>query len=189
VTMTRTPQQQKTVPWTLLLEDEKTGGKLTGGPMDFFSYSNPDARLSEEKRTAAIRPLLRELSDEDLDSLDQFAAALRFATGSRIIAVGEHSDALLIIVSGSVRLTTGASGQHEQRVDDLADGEVFGISSFLDGEASAINAIALESTELLALRRTSFEQLAAWKPALALALIQDIAAYASRRLRQLQVSC
>jgi len=163
--------------------------------MKFFSYTNPNEQVTDNLPPASLRPVLREFSDDELDSLDSFVAELRFATGSRIIAAGERNDALLIIVSGSVRITAGETGKAEREVDVLVEGEVFGISSFLDGEASAITATALhtatalQSTELLALRRASFAQLAAWRPALAIALLQDLAAYTSRRLRQLQAAC
>ena len=157
--------------------------------MKFFSYTNPNEQVTDNVPPASLRPVLREFSDDELDSLDSFVAELRFATGSRIIAAGERNDALLIIVSGSVRITAGETGKAEREVDVLVEGEVFGISSFLDGEASAITATALQSTELLALRRASFAQLAAWRPALAIALLQDLAAYTSRRLRQLQTAC
>jgi CRP-like cAMP-binding protein len=157
--------------------------------MKFFSYADPDQQVTADNRQASLRPLLREFSDDELDSLDSFVAELRFAAGSRIVAAGERNDALLIIVSGSVRLTTVAAGQAEREVDRLVEGEAFGIQSFLDGEASALGATALETTEVLSLRRASFEQLAAWKPALAIALLQDLAAHASRRLRQLQIAC
>lgn len=157
--------------------------------MDFFGYDDPEGRARQTPDAVRLRPVLRELSDADLDSLEQFAAALRYAPGSRIVSAGERNDTLLIIVSGSVRLTEGEDDRGKHSFEDLSEGEVFSISSFLDGEASAINATALESTEILALRRTSFEQLAAWKPALAIALLQDIAAYTSRRLRRLRVAC
>jgi len=157
--------------------------------MKFFSYGDPDEQISAQGRQTSLRPLLREFSDEELDSLDSFVAELRFAPGSRIIAVGERNDALFIVVSGNVRLTTVAAGEAEHEVDRLVEGETFGIQSFLDGEASALGATALETTEILALRRASFEQLAAWKPALAIALLQDLAAHASRRLRQIQIAC
>ncbi|SBT07223.1 Cyclic nucleotide-binding protein [Candidatus Accumulibacter aalborgensis] len=157
--------------------------------MEFFSYTDPDRQVNAESRSKPLRPVLREFSDEDLDTLDSFVAELRFAAGSRIIAAGERNDALFIVVSGSIRITVAETGKTEREVDRLVEGEVFGISSFLDGEASAISASTLESTELLALRRTSFDQLAAWKPSLAIAVLTDLAAYTSRRLRQLQIAC
>ena len=157
--------------------------------MRFFSYGAPDEPVIASGERKRLRPLLREFSDEELDSLQHFVAEFRFAGGARIIASGEHSDALLIIVSGSVQISASKAGKAEREVDRLVEGEVFGISSFLDGEASAITATARESTEVLALRRASFAQLAAWKPALAIALLEDLAAYASRRLRQFQTAC
>jgi CRP/FNR family cyclic AMP-dependent transcriptional regulator len=157
--------------------------------MKFFSYADPDEQITAQGRQPGLRPLLREFSDDELDSLDNFVAELRFAAGSRIIAAGERNDALFIVVSGNVRLTTVEADEAEHEVDRLVEGEAFGIQSFLDGEVSVLGATALEVTEILVLRRASFEQLAAWKPALAIALLQDLAAYASRRLRQIQIAC
>lgn len=157
--------------------------------MKFFSYSDPDQQVTAIVAPDSLRPLLREFSDDELDSLHAFVAELRFAAGRPIVARGERNATLFIVVAGSVRITCGAADGSERELDRLSDGEVFGISSFLDGEASPIAATALESTELLALRRASFAQLAAWKPALAIALLEDLAVYASRRLRRLDIAC
>ncbi|HMW80910.1 MAG TPA: cyclic nucleotide-binding domain-containing protein [Accumulibacter sp.] len=156
--------------------------------MKFFSYDDPDERLSDDA-TVALRPALRDFSEAQLDALHSFVAELRFAPGARVVAIGEHSPTLFIIVSGSVRIAAHQAGNAGRAGLVLGEGEVFGISSFLDGEASAISAEACEGCEVLALRRASFDQLAAWQPALAIALLHDLATYASRRLRVLNAAC
>jgi hypothetical protein len=64
----------------------------------FFSYTDPDAQLAVDPKPSDCRPLLRELAEEDLDSLAQFGAQLRYAAGSRILAGGERNDTLLLVV-------------------------------------------------------------------------------------------
>lgn len=156
--------------------------------MKFFTYDDPDERLGDDA-PPALRPALREFSEAQLDALHNFVAELRFAPGARVVSLGEASATLFIIVSGSIRIAAGKTGNAERAEALLGEGEVFGISSFLDGEPSAIGAEALEGSEVLALRRSSFDQLAAWQPALALALLQDLATYASRCLRALNAAC
>lgn len=156
--------------------------------MKFFTYDDPDERLGDDA-PPVLRPSLREFSEAQLDTLHNFVAELRFAPGACIVSIGEPSATLFIIVSGSVRITTDKTDRAGRAEALLGEGEVFGISSFLDGEASAISAGALEGSEVLALRRSSFDQLAAWQPALALALLQDLATYASQRLRALSAAC
>lgn len=157
--------------------------------MQFFRYSEPDQKATAEVVPPTLRPVLREFSDDDLDNLASFASQLRYLTGSRIVSSGERNETLYIVVSGVVALSTSSAGDVERETDRRYEGEVFGISSFLDGEESTITATAWEATEVLALRRTSFTQLAAWKPMLAIALLQDLAAYVSRRLRQCAQVC
>jgi len=159
--------------------------------MKFFTYDDPDERLTDQA-APLLRPALREFSEAQLDSLHSFVAELRFAPGARIVSIGEDCPSLFIIVSGSVRIAAkkeGKAANDERARVVLGEGEVFGISSFLDGEASAISAEACDGSELLVLRRSSLDQLAAWQPALAIALLHDLATYASRRLRALDAAC
>ncbi len=157
--------------------------------MKFFSYDDPGERLTGDSPPPALRPALREFSEAQLDGLHNFVAELRFASGARVVSIGEHCATLFIIVSGCIRITDDKAGNAERAAPLLGEGEVFGISSFLDGEASAIGAEALEGSEVLALRRASFDELAAWQPALAIALLQDLATYTCQRLRQLKIAC
>lgn len=154
--------------------------------MKLFSYEHPEADITETPDIPLRgRPVLREFSDPDLDALYNFLGELRFAAGSRILEIGAANDALYIIASGDVALHARPRGiGDETEVERLTEGELFGICAFLDGAPSAIGAVALRSVEVLVLRRDAFDQLAAWKPALAIALLQDLGKIASRRLRQ-----
>lgn len=148
--------------------------------MKFFSYENPEQDIVEAPApVVAARPVLREFSDADLDVLHNFLSELRFTTGAPLVTAGSAGDGLYIIISGlvSVRLPDG------KEIEKLGEGELFGIASFLDGEPNPAAVTALGNVGVMVLRRDAFEQLAAWKPPLAVALLQDLAAFLSRRQR------
>lgn len=152
--------------------------------MKFFSYDHPDEDIREAPAIAEARPVLREFSENDLDALYNFLAELRFEPGLNILAAGKKNDALHIIISGTVSVLD-AQGK---TVEQLGEGEVFGIASFLDGQLQPLAATAATRVGIMVLRRAAFDQLAAWKPPLAMAILQDLGAYQSRRLRQLNLA-
>ncbi len=154
---------------------------------DFFSYQSPaePPRGKAAPAAAALPPqwVLQELSPDDWEHVLRFAARRRQAAGSIVVPLGEREPALHLIASGQVRLE--APGQAPML---RGEGEAFGLLSFLDGAPSAVQAVVAGNgpAELLRLTPESLQQLAAWQPRLALALLRDVAALVAARLRALQ---
>jgi CRP-like cAMP-binding protein len=153
---------------------------------DFFSYQAPAEPARGRAPPPAATPpqwVLQELSPEDWEHVLRFAARQRHAAGARIVAVGANPPALYLVASGQVRLQ--APGQPPQL---RGEGEAFGLLSFLDGAPSAVEAVVAgpAPAELLRLTPESLQQLAAWQPRLAMALLRDVAALVAARLRALQ---
>ena len=151
---------------------------------DFFSYK-PASAGPAPAPAVRVEPqaILADLSSEDWEHLIRFAARRRYPAGTVIVQAGETDRALCFIASGSVGLS-GAGVEATSR----GEGEVFGLLSFLDGAPSAITACvgAQAPAELLRLTPEALQQLAAWQPRIALALLRDLGALVASRLRRLQ---
>lgn len=152
---------------------------------DFFSYKPAGVPAPVPAVPSAPEPpaILADLSGDDWEQFIGFAARRRYPAGAVLVRAGETDRALCFIASGRVNLHgpgTVATSRGE--------GEVFGLLSFLDGAASAVTATvsAAAPAELLRLTPDALQQLAAWQPRIAVALLRDLGALVASRLRRLQ---
>jgi glutaminase len=152
---------------------------------DFFSYGGkapadkPAAAVATEPTPALA--ILGQLSDSDWEKFIAFTARRRYPGGAVIVAAGDTEKALFFVVSGAVSLAPPGGA-----ATALADGEVFGVLSFLDGAASAVSVVANGPAEVLRLTPEALEQLSAWQPRIAMALLRDLGAHVAARLRRFQ---
>lgn len=154
---------------------------------DFFSYKPVAAPAPAVASAAALaagpQAILADLSGDDWEQFISFTARRRYPAGAVIVQAGEADRALCFIASGRVHLR-GPGTESAAR----GEGEVFGLLSFLDGAASAVTASVSASApaELLRLTPEALQQLAAWQPRIAMALLRDLGALVASRLRHLQ---
>lgn len=148
---------------------------------DFFSYK--PAAAAAPASAADAQGILSDLSSEDWQLFIGFAARRRYPAGAVLVKAGETDRALCFIASGQIELRGPAGG-----VSARGEGEVFGLLSFLDGAPSAVTASvgAAAPAELLRLTPEALQQLSAWQPRIALALMRDLGALVATRLRRLQ---
>jgi CRP-like cAMP-binding protein len=108
---------------------------------------------------AHILPLLKKhaalgrLPDAVLDGLLARAQLKRYARGEAVYRRGDAGDSLMLLVSGGIKLTIVSRQAREMVLHFVTAGESFGEISALDGRARALNATALEPSEVLALRK------------------------------------
>ncbi len=142
---------------------------------DFFSYQG-------DTEPASAAPIGAALSGEDWEHLIRFAARRRFAPGATVLKAGDVDPALHFVASGQLELR-GPGKARALR----GEGEVFGVMSFLDGAPSAVSVVVAGpgDAELLRLTPEALQQLAAWQPRLALALMREMGAHTAGRLRRL----
>lgn len=144
--------------------------------LDFFGYDGVEAPQPVDFN----KNILKGLGEEDWDKVLSFGAHRRYPAGSAILKAGSREALLYFIVTGAVRLS--ASGLRTDEI--LGEGNVFGLQSFLDGEPSAIEALADGPVELLLLGPEAFDQMAAWHPRIAIQLLRDVGADLASRLRK-----
>jgi CRP/FNR family cyclic AMP-dependent transcriptional regulator len=106
--------------------------------------------------------LFRGLPDRIIDRLAAVALRRTYGKNERIFSQGDPGDALYGVISGRVRIgAVGAAGQ-EVFLNIMEPDDSFGEIAVIDGLPRTAGALAMESTELTAIRRADlFEVLRA----------------------------
>jgi CRP/FNR family cyclic AMP-dependent transcriptional regulator len=111
-------------------------------------------------------PLFRDLEPDDLATLVDSVRTRRFRRGEVIFHQGDPGDALHIILSGRVKISSPSDTGVEAILVTLRPGEFFGSLALLDGAPRSASATAAEATETLVLPRDRFRQLVNDVPAI-----------------------
>ena len=130
-------------------------------------------------------PLFDCLGDQELEALAEVTFPRTFDKGQLIILAEEPGDTLFIVRSGQVKVSlTHASGK-EFILSLLGEGEFFGELALLDERPRSASVVAIEETVLLMLRRPEFLQLLGKVPAIAVALLEELASRLRRTDEQI----
>ena len=106
---------------------------------------------------------------------------LRFSAGDTVIAPGEIDQSLYIVTSGSLEVVVVRRRLFkDERLAVVGTGGVIGEMSFVDGRPRSALVRALTDVQLLRLGYDSFKVLAAKAPAVARAILLDIARVLAR---------
>lgn len=106
-----------------------------------------------------MKPLLKIVSGELLESLKKAGRTKTFNEGAEIFAEGELADFLPIVLAGKVKMIHFLEAGKEVILGIFGAGEIFAVPPVFDGAPYPSTAIALEKTELLLLRRKDFLRL------------------------------
>jgi CRP-like cAMP-binding protein len=104
-------------------------------------------------------PLFRDLGQDELATLAASLRTRRYRRGEVIFHQGDPGDALHIIISGRVKISSPSESGVEAILTTLRPGEFFGSLALLDGAPRSASATAIEATETLILPRDRFRQL------------------------------
>jgi len=102
----------------------------------------------------AIRPILTKntflgrLPDVVLDALMRKGQVRTYAKGALIYRRGDPSDSLMVVITGRVKISNTSAGGKEVVLDFLGVGDIYGEFSALDGKERAVDAFALEESEV-----------------------------------------
>jgi CRP/FNR family transcriptional regulator, cyclic AMP receptor protein len=120
------------------------------------------------------------LGADDADAM--FAAGTRrtFTTGELLCREGDVGSAILVVLSGYVKLTKTAISGRETMLELRGPGEVLGEMSVVDRAPQSANAIAIDDGEVLAVDAARFDALRRERAGVANALLAVVV----RRLRQ-----
>ncbi len=126
-------------------------------------------------------PIFRDLGEQQLDALASVLRTRRYRRGEVIFHQGDPGDALLIILSGRVKISSPSDAGVEAILATLRPGEFFGSLALLDGSPRSASATAAEPTETLILPRDRFRELVNDSPAIRDHVFAELA----RELRRL----
>jgi CRP-like cAMP-binding protein len=147
---------------------------------NFFKYSATTEAADRNKS------ILRNLTDVDWDKVLSFAALRSYPSAAVITAVDDDQHALYFVVTGVVRVQAASGNEVKQQT--FAEGNVFGILPFLDGEPNGQITVAEGDVEIMVLTPQAFEQMASWYPRIAIMLLRDLGADVASRLRRFDAS-
>ncbi len=116
--------------------------------------------------------LFKGLSDATLDGIAALATRRTYYKGSVIFSQGGEGDALFGVASGRVRISASASGGREVFLNIMEPGDTFGEIAVMDGLPRTANAIALDTSTLIAIQRADFLPFLEREPLLAVHLLK-----------------
>jgi anti-anti-sigma regulatory factor len=105
------------------------------------------------------------------------------AAGEVLFRRGEPGDRVFLLVKGAVTMMSGADDEPGHRLATFAAGVVFGEAAMLDGGGRTATGLADEPSVVYLLTRDALDALRESDPALALAVLRNIARQLSARLR------
>jgi CRP/FNR family transcriptional regulator, cyclic AMP receptor protein len=119
------------------------------------------------------------LSQEQVDALRAIGRTRRYASGERLFLEREPGDAVLVLQSGRVKLSSITDGGREALLGIREPGELIGEVSAIDEAPRSATATAMEPVEVLALSSQAFTAYLERTPGVALVLVRVL----NRRLR------
>jgi CRP/FNR family transcriptional regulator, cyclic AMP receptor protein len=143
-----------------------------GGLMRYWERPRPD----DWANVLATFPLFAQVGRRRLRRLVRKARLTGFAPGERVLAKGESTDSLYVILSG----TATAVGTPAAR--RLHTGDYFGELALVDGAPRSATVVATEELHVMALPARSVLRIARRQPAVTLAMLRDL----STQLRRLE---
>lgn len=127
----------------------KAGGQLTM------------AKASQSPSDLSAFPIFGQLGDVAQQRLAAATTTRNWQSGSLLFQRGDEEDHLIALVSGRVRLSLASPQGRELVLRHAGPGEVLGELALIDGLARSADAVAIQPTTALILRRDRFLTIAA----------------------------
>lgn len=125
-------------------------------------------------------PLFAGLPDEQLHALVPVVTRRSAPRGSLIMAAGDPTDSLYLVISGRLKVMMSDSDGKEVILSILGPGEFFGEMGLIDDHPRSASVVAMEPCELLALTRRDFRKCLAENFDMAMAVMRGLV----KRLRE-----
>ena len=125
-------------------------------------------------------PLFASFPEEQLRALATVVSRRSASRGSIIIAAGDPTDSLYIILSGRFKVMMSDAEGKEVILSILSSGEFFGEMGLIDDAPRSASVVAIEPCELLVITRRDFKRCMAENSEMAMAVMRGLV----RRLRE-----
>ncbi len=120
-------------------------------------------------------PLFSELKEDELNSLAKVTVRQTFKKDNMVLIEEDVGSTMFIILNGRVKISRISDEGREVILSILVDGDFFGEMAILDGQTRSANAVTLEDTEMLIIRRGNFLQMLHDYPQIAINLLKELA--------------
>ncbi len=120
-------------------------------------------------------PLFSELKEEDLRDIDKISVRQTYKKDNMVLIEEEVGSTMFIILNGRVKISRISDEGREVILSILVDGDFFGEMSILDGQTRSANAVTLEDTEMLIIRRENFLRMLYDYPQISINLLKELA--------------
>lgn len=120
--------------------------------------------------------LLRSVPAQDLDALVAASRLRAFRRGQVVCTTGDPGDALIVVISGRVKVVARSADGGELTLTIIQPGGVLGELSIADGGPRSADVETVEPCQLLFIPRETIQDICARVPAAAQALLGSIAA-------------
>lgn len=117
-------------------------------------------------------PLFRGLAPAVFERIAALATQRGYARGEVVFSQGDAGDALYAVVTGRIRISTGAADGREIFLNIMEPGDTFGEIALLDGGTRTATATATDAAELVSIRRAPLFELLEREPRAALELLR-----------------
>ena len=104
-------------------------------------------------------PLFSELKEDELVDIAAIAMEQTFKKDTMILIEEEVGSTMFIILNGRIKISRISDEGREVILSILVDGDFFGEMAILDGQTRSANAVTLEETQMMVIRRDNFLQL------------------------------
>lgn len=131
--------------------------------------------------------LFREFDEESLKGLASCAQEVTIPAGARIFNKGDPGDELYLVRRGRISILLPLESGKHHHLADIGRGSYVGELSFLDHRPRSADALARETTDLLALSRKRFDVLVRSSALTGVKVFARLALVIAERLRQTDV--
>jgi CRP/FNR family transcriptional regulator, cyclic AMP receptor protein len=138
--------------------------------------------MAHEENKAFLRrvKLFSSLTEQQFEILAGGSVRRSFPKGRTIVAEGEPSQSLYILLSGRAKVQRSDAEGKEVILAVLGPGECFGEMSLIDDEPRSASVITIESCDFMAINKDSFKQMLAQSHDIAMQIMKGLI----RRLRE-----
>lgn len=119
-------------------------------------------------------PLFAGLPDVQLEQIARMAVSRKVVRHTTIVYVGDSTDSLFVIVSGSAKVLNRDAEGNEVILTLLGSGECFGEMGLIDGSPRSADVVANENCELLVIAKTDFTSVLAGNVDLCLNIMKSL---------------
>jgi CRP/FNR family cyclic AMP-dependent transcriptional regulator len=138
--------------------------------------------MAHEENKAFLRrvPLFSGLTEPQLENLASGSARRSYPKGRTIVAEGEPSQSMYILLAGRAKVQRSDSEGKEVILAVLSSGEFFGEMSLIDDAPRSASVITLEACEFMAVSKEAFKAMLVQSPEVTMAVMRGLV----RRLRE-----